>query len=349
MEPFSKFGFEPTFFPKINIPGAFYEKINDCSYWEQVYEAYYSMLSHTVEKEVGPKFRWYSDGGNLELPTRSCYTDYAEFKKDYKDLLSTLKKHQLYPSSSLCLQSEGGCHINFDLRWMLEERRESFLHRFISNYRNYVLSNPSIVWMFISPYDNQSSALVYREYIPSFYKGDFYTIRNYSKDEVAEDTDAPPLLETCITKDGSSVETESPNRRADCRGTRNECAEGATEQTTQMVDQDPYIPIAAVNSPIISNVEYIELRHFMMPRNDKEFDLHFDFANALLHFILDRTELGSEFPFINKPIKEYTYERAREEFMIVCRALEFPYSRVREVGKLELLKKRFTFGKDYLM
>ncbi len=87
----------------------------------------------------------------------------------------------------------------------------------------------------------------------------------------------------------------------------------------------------------------------MMPRNDREFDVHFEFANTLLNHILLRTQMDNDISFFNSEIKSYTFTVARDQIARVCKKICFDFNKIKDVGKLELLKERFTFGSDYLV
>ena len=324
MKLFSKLGFEPTFFPKLNLPAYIGEgsRIYGDEYWIMAYGMYYSSINGKIVKLISNLgFSKYVDSGSMELPTTKEYTDYALLKKQYRKLVRGLFKLKLHPSSKLCLMSEGGCHLNFSLS-EVRDKGTSYTHLFLSNYRNYVLSHPSIVWMFLSPYDNVSSMLIFRGNVLKYDKGDFFTVRRCEDEVCTEQLNDSKTIEMLITN--------------------------------EVVIQSSYIQhswdtIEYNWGVCFKEVGYIELRHFMMPRNDKEFDVHVEFANQLLGYIKHLTDEGECLRFRDKDIKRYTYLQTKREFVEVCQTVEFDFNKVKGVGKLQLLQKRFKLGKNYLV
>ena len=301
MKPFGKFGFEPTFFPDIHLTKK--DLVKDK--WTDKFLDYYNerKLAYLIN---GDHFEQYCDFGSLETPTVNTYTSLDKFKRHYAALCRVMRNNNCYPSSSICLESEGGCHINIDLRKVKKEG-VGFTRRFLENYRNLVVANPSIAWMFLSPYDNASSNIVYKSDIMDYCKGDFFYPRMPEGTVIVTERDAHMMY--------SSYGIDIRNR---------------------------------INNNI-SSVKYIEMRSFMMPRNDKEFDVHFDFANTLLHYVYNLTKDGKSVRVREQVLTDYTFVKSFTEFKRVCKEIGFDFDRVVEVGKLDLLWMRFELGKDYLV
>jgi hypothetical protein len=209
----------------------------------------------------------YNDAGNIEVPTGKS-NDYNQTRKLMVKLFEQMEKHYLQPSSLADLQTEGSCHINFNMKPLAQTR-----DKIMNVMKNFVCSHPSIVWMFLSPYDDQSSVVTYRPSISSYRKGHFLCWH--------------------------------------------------------------------------SGQQRLELRFFMMPRDMKEFDIHFEFANRLM--LWSEEHMNDKIPFKRKRLlKQYTPQFAINEFKDVCKTIGFDYQKVVNIGKLDLLKTRFELGSKYI-
>jgi hypothetical protein len=174
----------------------------------------------------------------------------------------------LIPSSCISLETEGGCHINFNMEY------KSNQYDIMNRLRNYLCFNPSICWMFLSPYDNVSSKIRYKYDITGYQKGDMI------------------------------IYHEMQNR--------------------------------------------LELRFFMMPRDMKEFDVHFEFANKLMLYCESNENklFKSHTPRIK--YSQYTYPNMMKEFRQVCKDIGFDYQKVVDCKKLPLVRLRFELGPKHL-
>ena len=93
----------------------------------------------------------------------------------------------------------------------------------------------------------------------------------------------------------------------------------------------------------------LELRFFMMPRNEKEMVCQYYFASCLLNYIFDITKKGKKIEF-KKDLnyKDYTYESAVDEITKVCHEIGFEFQDIVEVGKLEILQERINLGETHM-
>jgi hypothetical protein len=111
------------------------------------------------------------DGGNLELNT-GIYSNVNQFIIDYHRHAACLSKYMFYPSSAIDLEIEGGCHLNFDCTF-IRRRGEAFYKDFGKNLITFFNNCPSLVWLFLSDNDNQSSCLNKDLTVVDSGKGDF--------------------------------------------------------------------------------------------------------------------------------------------------------------------------------
>lgn len=365
MKTFGLFGFEPTFYPHIVYPK--WMQLSDEYDWRttDINAHYTNILRDILAKQNYQdawvnKFRLCQDAGALETSSH-IYSDYKQFKKDYAKLINTINKFDFIESSNVCLQSEGGCHINIDMKATRDKHDNKFVLKMLENYRNYVLSNPSIAWMFLSPYDNESSNLVYKEDIYRYNKGEFMNIRTYSEYrersvDQTEDARVGTENETIAVRDRpvtfdpvtGNIHIKTTVRGNGVSGSGR--IEVGIEDEYQESNHNINIPVwTRETEKDERKIEYVEFRHYMMPRNQNEFDVHFEFANIILFYIYDQTVKGLEIPFENRPIKMYTYNRSIKEFKQVCKQIGFEYNKVVNVGKLPLMKTRFKLGQNYLI
>lgn len=205
--------------------------------------------------------------------------------------------------------SEGGCHINFDLSEF--KLSEKVMEKKLRSLINYVLSNPSIVWAFLSPFDNVSSKIATN---PN-QKGEFliahYGTKRINKASVYEDV-------KIIYSDGR----EETERRK----------------------------ISSGESEYIREYERLELRFFMMPRDLTEMELHFQFANTLMNYIWgskNPIEHKSGDGYLKHRLAKYNYNRASKEILEVCKEIGFKNTDDLIKYKLPLLKERMNLGPKY--
>jgi hypothetical protein len=322
MKPFSKFGMEPTFYPVIkNYPSWW----NDSGTWERVVE-------QISDKIINEKIRhpWWKnaevDEGVLEVPT-TTYTDFKSFKKNWETLHKHLEKYEYTNSSDVCVEAQGGCHINFSLEdlplrrrwytgsfsykgphpsmWATKSRDVkienpsitlSYRELFCKNLLAFMASHPSLVWSCLSPHDNISSTIPDSAFAAFAHenvymrKGEFLTFRE---------------------REGFFNVSEDDDR----------------------------------------DLSRVELRFFMMPRSAAELSFHFELANKILAHVKKMTDQKRAISINTnrRCLKDYTFLKAKKELKEVFRLLDVSYSTYVELGKEDLLKERFEYGKKYLV
>jgi hypothetical protein len=316
---FGKFGMEPTFHPEFTVPDWATE--NNWDYWENIVD----ILCTALRKKKFKHPWWknaYVDYVNLEIPT-TTYIKFSAFKTDYLKLTNFLKKYNTKPSSLLCMDSEGGCHITVSLEKLPKKvlhtlklkKREAIQNRrfnhgpwdrplddtfdvtyrkaFCNNLLTFMAAHPPLVWACLSPNDNYSSTIPlssFRGIIRTrLYKENFFTVRN---------------------------------------------KRGEVKQLLSDSEEDR-----------------VELRFFMMPRNTKELKFHYDYGNAILHHIKNLTdEKGLIKP--KKTVlttKSYNFTKAKKELAVIFRKLGISYQEYVDLGKEDLLRKRFENGIKWLV
>lgn len=304
---FSKFGMEPTFYPNfLNFPDIWYEKI----YYSHTDGPWLNLMTNIIDQMRGDdiktrvKHPWLTrksvnDGSVLEIPT-PVYYKWDVFEKNYESLIKKLGVWGFVPSSEVCLESEGGCHLSFSF---LEKTMEFGMERTtqaISNLISYVQNHPSILWTFLSPWDNNSSEIALSRCYGSMGKGYFLTHHKTSESTYSKKLN-PKFFRN----------TPPPNIYLNDR---------------------------------------VELRFFMMPRNMEECKLHFDFANALLHYIWNETmkDRNIQKTMTQEKLRKYEFSGASDEIQSVCKTIGIDPKRLIASGKDELMKFRFSLGRDYL-
>ena len=291
-EQFTKFSAELTYMPAL-FEDFNHVLLNEKDLMHSLFGRVNDHIKGVIAKTLKSPWTICIDSTSLEIQSGK-QTDIKKFMIEKLVLEEKLQRYSYLPSTLVSIDDEGGCHMNFDLEWMQEARGHLFVEEFISNYRNFICSNPSIVWMFLSPNDDNSSNIIYRNIksSPSDYsKGEFMTLRESNK--------------------------SGPNNW--------------------------------------KNVGYVELRHFMMPRSDKEFMVHYTFAQTLLRYIYRLTIRNEKVKFqpieVEKFRKEvlglYTYEKAVEEMKAVCSTIKYSFNKITSVGKLQLLNMRFTYQEKF--
>lgn len=298
---FGKFGLELTFMPNVKLPDIWVTDSNE-SIWHEVTR----QMSRSVKDDANISHDWWEniemDDNGLELPTPTVET-FDEFMVEYKKLSKELKHWGLVPSSNICMESEGGCHQNFDLEWMTNLHGNTFSCNFLFNLINYIRTYPSITWCFLSPYDNISSTLGYHN--EGSYVQNQGRLNNWGKGDF-------------LTVHGSPA----------------------------YHDGEPNYKLG------MNRVDYVELRFFMMPRNNREMKCHWEFTNKLLLYIYHKTCEGVKF---EKPegqnkdsFKEITYQKAKSMVNKVCTDIGYDFVELKRVGKFDLLQQRFDLGEEYL-
>jgi len=95
------------------------------------------------------------------------------------------------------------------------------------------------------------------------------------------------------------------------------------------------------------DIAYMEIRHFMMPRNDEEFKMHYDFCRALLLYVFKITANNKVLTLPIVDMFKYNYTRSVKEIKIFCGIIGFDWKLFKNFGKLDLLKERFTYGDSH--
>lgn len=305
MKLFSQFGLELTYMPKIQIPDFVYQSQYA---WEKIFSTIIE-YAHHVDVLRGIKNAGWEieeDDANLEVKSPK-FSSWEKFKLDYSKIGENLKSLNFENSSNIDMVSEGGCHINFDLSAF--ELDEVKMQARLRNVINFIVDNPSIVWSFLSPFDNVSSRLTR---IPNS-KGEFL-IAHYDTNKITK----PAVYETVqITYPDGRVEFEN-------------------RETSES------------SSQYIKEYERLELRFFMMPRDLKELDLHFQFANALMNYTWG---LGKsyeiDFDKVRHGYSKYNYGKAKSEILKVCEIIGFKNTQDLIEYKFPLLKQRMSKGPNY--
>lgn len=293
MKVFSNFSFEPTF--KLDKIPEVYDNLTEeelIEWYRGMHQAYHTEI---IRKDNPFYDKPELDSCSLEIPTGMYLKNhYKKFKKDYKEfLLDILVKKDIIESSNVDMYTEGGCHINIDLEYKYNNETK---YKFVISLKNYVLNNPSIVWMFLSPNDNSSSRLS---------ECNLSKYQNYNEWDKGDAINVKYRYNWCYSNRWDS-----------------------------------------------HKIKYVELRFFMMPRDEYEFDTHFEFANKLMFYIDKNKEISfnniSQKNYISK-LQSYTYKKAINEFKKVCDTIDFDYQKIINCGKEELLKERFSYGKNWLV
>ena len=162
---FSKVGVEPTFYPSIDFPFAMVEGEK----WTELFSEYVNHFLSYCRNDIQHswiKNKAYNDSSNLEVPTDKEYTDEKALLKDYKALLRIMTRHGFKPSSVVQADSDGGCHINFDLTDRFKLYGKDVINVFCSNLVGFMNKYPTSVWGFLHYEDTESSDIY------TYYNGD---------------------------------------------------------------------------------------------------------------------------------------------------------------------------------
>ena len=279
---FSKFSAEPTYYPRVlkNSGISDTSKFNEIS--EEIIKKFRPDSSNWGKKTIlFDDIKCYIDGGNLEvLP--GIFKDFSSFVESFRGIQKYLSHHGFSPSSLVQMESEGGCHLNFDLK-CITRFGPHFTSKFINNYKQLMVNNPGVIWSFIPPNDNVSSNIKFYLDCNDYNKGDFFTVRNFQ---------------------GHSVKNWK-------------------------------------------ELAYIEIRHFMMPRTNEEFKMHYDFCRAILQYVFKITNSNIILPEKEPKLKLYTYTRAVRETKELCNLIDFDFSLFNKFSKFDMLKTRFSYGNNY--
>jgi len=175
---FNKFSAEPTYYPSVlrNSGISDTEKFNAIS--ETIIKKFRPEISYWGQKVILiDDIKCYIDGGNLEvLP--GIFKDFDSFYTKFKEVQKYLLDNGFSPSSLVQIESEGGCHLNFDLK-CITRFGPNFTSKFINNYKQLMINNPGVIWAFIPPNDNVSSNIKFYLDCNDYNKGDFFTVRNF--------------------------------------------------------------------------------------------------------------------------------------------------------------------------
>lgn len=156
---FSKVGVEPTFYPSFDFPDKYTKGIAWVNLFDNIVDYFLKAYKHyTGHSWIDSKA--YNDGSALEIPTAYEYTDEKALLNDYKRLLKIVNEFGFKPTSVVQPDSDGGCHINFDL----SDRRDLYgtdvVNMFCRNVLGFLNNNPTLVWGFLHYEDTESSRII---------------------------------------------------------------------------------------------------------------------------------------------------------------------------------------------
>ena len=317
---FTHFAVEPTFYfdtSTIKIPEFLKSSLCLDDLLDDASEALEDLFK---EKKIRKKHPWfkkaYEDGDSLEIPS-TVYSNKNVFLKTYQKLVFILRtEYQFIPSSLVCMETEGGCHLNVSIP--NEVYNSPLAKQFFNNLQSYLTNNPSIIWSFLAPTDNESSVVPFKNDPRQNSKGEFFTIRQ---------------------NDGNGLSTSWYGERS-------------YDGTPMYYGDD--VTIDRRNSRVYlsyKKARRIELRFFMQPPTMAEMKLEVEFGLHLLNWIWQQTVRGKEWKQMNssKDLREYTSKKALSEISSVCRELEFPYERLEQAGRIKNLKTKFEYLPKYLV
>jgi hypothetical protein len=313
---FTKFAVEPTFYfdtSTIKIP-KYLEYIFDID--DLLENASTHVESILDTKSGSKKHPWaenaYEDGNSLEIPS-IIYDDKITFIKDYDKLTNLLKNEFCFiPSSLVDIETEGGCHLNVSIPTQIAN--SSSVKKFFDNLQAYLTNNPSIIWSFLSPTDNESSVVPFKQDPRFNTKGEFFTIRDKDGDEMFEGY-YPNAYFQDVAPEDSTIDKRNNRIYFSYKGAAR-----------------------------------LELRFFMQPRTSDEMKLEIDFGLHLLNWIWQQTTRGKDWQPENtkSSLRAYTAKKALAEIKLVCSEMEFNYNRLVECGKIDNLKEKFKYNINYL-
>jgi len=198
---YGKFGMEPTYYPTyIKHIHPFW---NEPLYGESdgAYEGFITPAVDAMDNLMGNTthpwaHEFHNDEECLECST-PVYSDRKEFEKHWVSALKILNAHGFVESSKVCMDAEGGCHLSFDMEAMFDNfiskvkgpnEAKELCERFMKNFLIFIRNNPSIVWAFLSPYDNESAEITFDSANPSnLTKGHFLNASRTSKSIPGQD------------------------------------------------------------------------------------------------------------------------------------------------------------------
>jgi hypothetical protein len=313
---FTKFAVEPTFYfdiSTIKVP-KYLEDVFDV---DDLLENASTYVESTLNTKLGSKKHpWaekaYEDGNSLEIPS-TIYDDKITFIKDYDKLTNLLKdEFGFIPSSLVDIETEGGCHLNLSIPTQISN--SSSAKKFFDNLQAYLTNNPSIIWSFLSPTDNESSVVPFKQDPRFNTKGEFFTIRDKDGDEMFEGYYPNSYFQEVVPED-STIDKRNNRIYFSYKG--------------------------AVR---------LELRFFMQPRTGDEMRLEIDFGLHLLNWMWQQTTRGKDWQPKNtkSSLRAYTAKKALAEIKLVCSEMEFNYNRFVECGKIDNLKEKFKYNINYL-
>lgn len=283
---FSKVGVEPTFYPNIKFPDEWMGGINWINTFNVLVDEFINMFKgHTNHEWINDTA--YNDGETLEVPSNKEYETLPVLMVEYTNLIKVMKEYGFAPSSIIQPDSDGGCHINFDLSDRCEKYGEDIVELFCRNVIGFLNQNPTAVWGFIHYEDTESSNIylaVPNNVNKNTGKGKCLTVRykyNYSE------------------------------------------------------------------------IEYIEMRGFSMPRTIAEFKFHIDYCNKLLKYIWNETikkpdTLTFKATNSQEELMNYTLSKANKEFESLLTKIGVNVETAIRFNKFTMIRKRIQSGKSYL-
>jgi len=176
---FGKVGIEPTYFPATNL---IMPQMHDFKLIEIMWQSYIAGISNILSPNHKELIHYSlrswilnhesCDGGGCEFPTNTEFDDIGVLVKLFGMLNSWLyEKANLLPSSMVSIETEGGCHVNIDLSRVIDCEKTDVIE-FQRNLAAFLNSVPGIVWMCLSPNDNESSKIKYLSDYSTTEKGD---------------------------------------------------------------------------------------------------------------------------------------------------------------------------------
>lgn len=313
---FGKFGMEPTYYSTAfnGVPDYWHTtKKWSATLWERA-------MGNVIDTIVYQKIAhpWWKNAHNdenvLEVPT-TLYSSYAKFKKDLVELDKKLIKYDFVESSNVCMESQGGCHINMDISHLPKTKKHAE-HKFLM----------------LSHFGRGTYESISFTYKKTFFLNLIYFLSEH-----------PPLVWSCIAANDNASSCIPRNAYVNC-------IDHLTLRKGHMVTargkNDGIIDVSDCEDPT-----HIEFRMFMMHRNNKELDFHFKLANAIMHHVKEITDRGVVQQATKKlgMLAKYTRTTATHELIRVFKTLGVSYSEWCKLGKDDIFAQRFLYGKKYLV
>lgn len=319
LKPFSTFGMEPTFYPDIKSYPSWWD---DSNTWSRVVE---QVSDKIINQKL--KHHWWKnaevDEGVLEVPTPP-YTTFKAFKNSWESLHKILEKYDYKNSSDVCIDGQGGCHITFSLNHLSDKKR--WVHG------NFKYKGPSFNW-----WERQTHVIIERSCHMSYKQ-------LFCRNLLAFMVSNPTLVWSCL----------SPNDNISSTIPRHAFSAFAYDST--QMRKGEFLTFRSANClyDLHENdkqLKRVELRFFMMPRSTEEMIFHFEMANKILNYVKHMTDQKRiiEITKTKRMLSNYTFAKAKRELKEVYRLLDISYAAYSELGKEKLLKKRFEYGKSYLV